>query len=146
VTALFEKQVGLFAMPERTDRFPATEGTDVYVKYKVSEASVAKAATWYKETALVEGMTVGPVFPTLAPLFPDGDIVALSVTSSRNAGYLGVRAGDSVVAVGGRAVTSTKGFEAALGRPADGSSRGPVTITLSSSGARRDVKFPGSAR
>ncbi|KAK4045154.1 hypothetical protein OUZ56_032562 [Daphnia magna] len=146
VTALFETQGGLFAMPERTDRFPATEGTDVYVKYKVSEASVAKAAAWYKETAVVEGMTVGPVFPTLAPLFPDGDLVALSVATSRNAGYLGVRAGDSVVAVGGRAVTSTKGFEAALGRPADGSSRGPVTITLSSSGARRDVKFPGSAR
>jgi hypothetical protein len=138
----FVAQCGTFASLERVETWfgPAGPG---FVKFRLERSAYQKAVALYRETAQVQGMVVGRVFPTLERAFhSEGEIVVLSVQKGRLAEGAGVRPGDVVLAVEGRHVASPEAFAKTMTEAfAQTAPRGALAVDVEAAGARRTVRF-----
>lgn len=138
----FVAQCGTFASPERVETWfgPAGPG---FVKFRLERAAYQKAVALYRETAQVQGMVVGRVFPTLERAFhSEGEIVVLSVQKGRLAEGAGVRPGDVVLAVESRHVASPEAFAKTMSEAyTQTPPRGAPAVDVEAAGARRTVRL-----
>ncbi|MBX3264992.1 MAG: hypothetical protein KF782_35295, partial [Labilithrix sp.] len=145
VAARYLKQLGTTASPERVDAAlrKRESGVEGFARYKLSRETYQRVVASYRETASLQGMTVGRFFPLLeTTMHSEGDLVVFSVARGRPALDQGVRPGDVVLSIGGRAVSAPDAFgrvssEEWAATPA----RGTLSVEVESAGARRTVRF-----
>ena len=103
------------------------------------------AAAVYKKTSSSLGVTVARFFPALeATIHTDGEIIIVAAEKSFQIDQEGLRPGDMLIDVKGRAVTSIESFDKAM-RDALASSPPwtPIPVQIESLGARRSVHLMG---
>ena len=145
IATRYLKQFGTTASPERVDAAlrKRESGVEGFARYKLPRATYQQVLAAYRETASLQGMTVGKFFPLLeTTMHSEGDLVVLSVLRGRNAAEQGVRPGDVVLAVGTRPVTGTESFnKVSTEEWASTPVRGTLSVDIESAGAKRTIRF-----
>jgi hypothetical protein len=141
----YVKQFGTTASPERVDAAlrRRESGVEGFARYKIAKTTYQQVVGAYRETASLQGMIVGRFFPLLeTTMHSDGDLVVFSVLRGRNAAEQGVRPGDIVLAISGRAVASPETFgKVSTEEWAATPARGTMSVDLESAGAKRTIRF-----
>jgi hypothetical protein len=151
VSRRFLTQVGVFATPERVDAVMRKRegGVEAVARYKLSKESFKKAVATYRATVSFQGITVARFFPQLeASIRTQGELVIVDVQKNWQTARSDVRAGDVVLDVNGRPVTTVETFEKLAGEEwASTPPNGIMTIRLESLGARRalELRKPAAA-
>jgi hypothetical protein len=140
VVARYELQVGRAAMPERLDAVRVERDGHVSIVgyYRLPRAEFERVLAYYRAAERALGMTVAAVFPLLAGDTPgQRDLLVIEVEQSSPADRAGVLAGDLVVRVGGRDVSSLEEYALAVREGWDATkSRHSLDLELVSSGAQ----------
>jgi ABC-type transporter Mla MlaB component len=138
------KQVGATATPERVDAVTRQreEGTEAFVRYRLSKQAFAAAVEGYKQTAVFQNLTVARFFPELeGSIRTDGELLVVAVQKSFQADLGSVRPGDVILDVNGHAVSTVDGLARTA---ADEWARTPpgvaFTLQIESLGARRTLR------
>ena len=134
------RQVGSIATPERVDavvdRGPAK--VSVVARYRLRKDEFDAAVAAYRKTTSAFGFTVAPAFPLLARARIAGqDLVVVAVDAAGPAAAAGLRQGEEIVAINGRAVPGIEAFAAA----ATAASKGAIELQIEGDGARRTIKI-----
>jgi len=145
VARRYLKQLGTLATPERVDAVMRKQsaGVEAVARYKLSKASFNAALAAYKKTSVFLGITVGRFFPGLeGSIRTEGEIIVVATEKNWQISQAGIRPGDVIIDVNGRAVASRDAFEKVtsdvLSSAPPGSS---ITLQIESLGARRSVRF-----
>jgi hypothetical protein len=113
MVARYQLQVGHAAMPVRVDAVRVERDGQVSIVgyYRLSKVEFERVLAYYRAAERALGMTVVPVFPLLAADMPgQSDLLVSAVEQSSPADRAGVAAGDLIVSVGGRDVSSLEEY------------------------------------
>jgi hypothetical protein len=145
VAARFLAQMGSFAAPERVESAlrKREQGIEAFVRYRVPATAFQRAIADYKATFRFQGMELGRFFPLLEKtVHSEAEIVALSVDKGSLTDTLGVRAGDTIVAVAGAPAPNVEALKTLL---TDEWARTPPTspmlLEVEAAGAKRTVRL-----
>jgi len=145
VARRYMKQVGAIAAPERVDAVmrKKSSGFEAVARYKLPKQSFAAAAEVYKKTSTFIGVTVGRFFPGLeSTIHTEGEIIVIATEKNWQIDKEGLRTGDLIIDVNGRAVTSIDAFDKAMSDALASAPPGsPIAMQIESLGARRGVHF-----
>ncbi|MCW5831802.1 MAG: hypothetical protein KIS78_05040 [Labilithrix sp.] len=151
VAARYLKQLGTTASPERVDAAlrKRESGVEGFARYKLSRETYQRVVASYRETASLQGMTVGRFFPLLeTTMHSEGDLVVFSVARGRPALDQGVRP-HVVLLTGGRAVSAprTRSGCSACGSRARERAATPArgTLSVEVESAARDARSASSS-
>jgi hypothetical protein len=145
VAGRYLEQVGRFATPERRDVVVRrdTAGIRALARYRLGKPGYAAAVAYYRQERQWQGMTLSHHFPALdrTATRTGGGLLVTAVRSDSAAGRAKVKAGDVLLALGGRSVGGIDELAAVLEQVGDGA----VELQLESAGASRIVKLAAAA-
>ena len=145
IAARYLKQFGTTASPERVDAAlrKRESGVEGFARYRLTKAAYQQVLASYRDSSQLQGMTIARFFPLLEQtLHTDGDLVVLATQRGRAAAEQGVRAGDVVLAISGRPVSSVETFnKVSADEWMQTPVRGTMSVDIESAGAKRTVRF-----